>query len=46
MAWAINGEYFETCNCDFLCPCITSNLAATPTEGRLQGGDHHAGRQR
>jgi hypothetical protein len=31
--WQIEGEYMETCNCDFLCPCITSNLAAKPTEG-------------
>jgi hypothetical protein len=31
--WKINGEYMETCNCTFLCPCITSNLAARPTEG-------------
>jgi hypothetical protein len=31
--WHIDGQYMETCNCDFLCPCITSNLAATPTEG-------------
>ena len=23
----------ETCNCEFLCPCITSNLTAVPTEG-------------
>ena len=23
----------ETCNCTFLCPCITSNLTARPTEG-------------
>jgi hypothetical protein len=33
MAWQISGQYMETCNCTFLCPCITSNLAATPTEG-------------
>jgi hypothetical protein len=33
MAWKISGEYMETCNCTSLCPCITSNLAATPTEG-------------
>lgn len=33
MSWKIEGDYMETCNCDFLCPCITSNLAATPTEG-------------
>jgi hypothetical protein len=31
--WRIDGQYMETCNCDFLCPCITSNLSATPTEG-------------
>ena len=31
--WQIEGQYFETCNCDFICPCITSNLAAVPTEG-------------
>jgi hypothetical protein len=33
MAWQISGQYMETCNCALLCPCITSNLAATPTEG-------------
>jgi hypothetical protein len=33
MAWQISGQYMETCNCTFLCPCITSNLAARPTEG-------------
>jgi hypothetical protein len=33
MAWQISGQYAETCNCELLCPCITSNLAATPTEG-------------
>lgn len=31
--WRIDGEYMETCNCAFLCPCITSNLTATPTQG-------------
>ena len=31
--WKIEGQYFETCNCEFICPCITSNLAALPTEG-------------
>lgn len=33
MAWQVSGEYFETCSCDYLCPCIESNLAARPTEG-------------
>ena len=32
-AWQISGEYMETCNCKLLCPCISSNLAAAPTEG-------------
>ena len=31
--WQISGEYMETCNCTFLCPCIPSNLTARPTEG-------------
>ncbi|HEX5079194.1 MAG TPA: DUF1326 domain-containing protein [Geminicoccaceae bacterium] len=33
MAWQIRGQYMETCNCAFLCPCIVSNLTARPTEG-------------
>lgn len=31
--WHIEGQYMETCNCTFLCPCIGSNLTARPTEG-------------
>jgi hypothetical protein len=31
--WSVSGNYFETCNCDYLCPCISSNLAAKPTHG-------------
>src|SRR5690349_24921986 len=30
--WRIDGQYFETCNCQFICPCISSNLTANPTE--------------
>jgi len=32
-SWHISGQYMETCNCALLCPCITSNLTAQPTEG-------------
>jgi hypothetical protein len=32
-AWRIEGQYMETCNCTYLCPCISSNLTARPTEG-------------
>ena len=31
--WRIEGQYMETCNCAFLCPCLSSNLTAQPTEG-------------
>jgi hypothetical protein len=32
-AWQIKGQYFESCSCDFLCPCPTSGLTARPTQG-------------
>jgi hypothetical protein len=32
-SWQLDGDYFETCTCDFLCPCLPSNLAAAPTRG-------------
>lgn len=35
-SWQISGQYMETCNCAFLCPCITSNLTAQPTEGNCK----------
>lgn len=28
MAWKLEGTYFENCNCDVVCPCTTSGLAA------------------
>lgn len=35
-AWRIEGEYFESCNCDFVCPCILSNLSALPSDGECK----------
>ncbi|HEV8438689.1 MAG TPA: DUF1326 domain-containing protein [Methylomirabilota bacterium] len=32
-AWRISGEYFESCNCTVLCPCLLSRAQARPTEG-------------
>jgi hypothetical protein len=32
-AWQVSGDYFETCNCDYVCPCILDNMAAKPTKG-------------
>lgn len=31
--WQITGEYFESCNCEVLCPCLLSRAQARPTEG-------------
>ncbi|MBI4634854.1 MAG: DUF1326 domain-containing protein [Candidatus Rokubacteria bacterium] len=31
--WHLSGDYFETCSCDYLCPCIPTNMAAKPTKG-------------
>ena len=31
--WTLDGQYYETCDCDFVCPCIVSQLTAPPTNG-------------
>lgn len=31
IAWSVKGEFMEACSCNFLCPCITSNLAGPAT---------------
>ena len=31
--WKIEGRYMETCNCNFVCPCIVTNLTGQPSEG-------------
>lgn len=28
MAWKLEGDYFENCSCDVLCPCLTSHMQA------------------
>ncbi len=32
-AWNISGQYVETCNCDFVCPCILGQMAVRPSKG-------------
>lgn len=32
-SWRIEGRYFESCNCEVLCPCLLSHAQARPTEG-------------
>ena len=29
--WEISGQYMESCNCDYLCPCIFTNPQAPAT---------------
>ena len=36
--WKISGDYFENCNCDYVCPCILTNMAAEPTHGTCKAG--------
>jgi hypothetical protein len=34
--WHVSGQYYETCNCAFVCPCIPGQLAVRPTNGICQ----------
>jgi hypothetical protein len=31
--WQVSGQYYETCSCDFVCPCIPGQLVVKPTKG-------------
>jgi hypothetical protein len=31
--WEISGQYYETCSCDYVCPCVPGNMAVEPTQG-------------
>jgi hypothetical protein len=31
--WNLNGQYYETCSCDFVCPCLPGQMAVRPTKG-------------
>src|SRR5207244_7614917 len=32
-SWQVGGQYYETCSCDFVCPCILGQMAVRPTKG-------------
>src|ERR1041384_269522 len=32
-SWTVNGQYYETCSCDFVCPCVPGQMAVAPTKG-------------
>jgi hypothetical protein len=31
--WKVAGQYFETCSCDLVCPCVLTQLTAKPSKG-------------
>ncbi len=31
--WQVSGQYYETCSCDFVCPCVPGQLTVMPTKG-------------
>ncbi|WP_454754640.1 DUF1326 domain-containing protein [Cupriavidus necator] len=31
-AWSISGQYYETCNCDFVCPCLPGQMTVRPSK--------------
>jgi|SRR5687768_1526802 len=31
--WKISGQYYETCSCDFVCPCVPGQMAVRPSKG-------------
>ena len=32
-SWQASGQYYETCSCDYVCPCILGQMAVNPTNG-------------
>ena len=31
--WQVGGRYYETCSCDFICPCLPGRMTVRPTKG-------------
>ena len=31
--WQIDGQYYENCSCDYVCPCVPGQLQVRPTKG-------------
>jgi len=32
-SWKVSGQYYETCSCDYVCPCILQQMAVEPSKG-------------
>ena len=31
--WQVEGQYYENCSCDFVCPCVPWQMTVKPTKG-------------
>lgn len=31
--WQVEGQYYENCSCDYVCPCLPSQMQIKPTQG-------------
>jgi len=32
-SWQVEGQYYENCNCDYVCPCVPGQMQVKPTKG-------------
>ncbi|MDQ6916608.1 MAG: DUF1326 domain-containing protein [Pseudomonadota bacterium] len=32
-AWQVQGQYYENCSCEFVCPCVPGQMMSKPTKG-------------
>jgi hypothetical protein len=47
-SWHVSGQYYETCSCDFVCPCLPGAMAVKPSKGwcgfamafQIEGGSY------
>lgn len=32
-SWNVSGQYYETCSCDYVCPCVVQQMTVEPSKG-------------
>src|SRR5438128_11238479 len=32
-SWHVIGQYYDSCSCDFVCPCVPGQMAVRPSKG-------------
>ena len=33
LAWQVEGQYYENCSCDYVCPCVPGQMMSKPSKG-------------